>query len=62
MIVEMYKTAVYFDTHHNYPSCDEVAKTVSVRRESCANKLCSVCITVAVDGIKLPLFVILKDL
>ena len=37
-----------------------VAKTVSVRCGSTANEICTVCVTVAADGSKLPLFVIFK--
>ena len=36
------------------------AKTVSVRRGSTANERRTVCVTVAADGSKLPLFVIFK--
>ena len=58
--VNMDETAVYFDTHHNYTISEKGAKTVSVPRGSSVNKRCIVCIAVAADGTKLPLFVIFK--
>ncbi len=60
MFVNMDETAVYFDAHHCSTIHERGAKTVSVRRGSSENKRCTVCITVAADGRKLPLFVIFK--
>ena len=60
LFVNMDETAVYFDTHHNYTVNEKGAKTVSVRHGCSNNKRCTVCITVAADGTKLPLFVIFK--
>ena len=59
LFVHMDETAVYFDTNRNYTVNENGAKTVLVRHRF-SNKCCTVCITVAADGTKLPLFVILK--
>ena len=58
--VNIDETAVYFDSSHYYTVNERVAKTVSMRRGSTANKICTVCVTVAADGSKLHLFVILN--
>ncbi len=60
LLVNMDETAIYFDTHHSYTVNERCAKTESVRRGTSANKRCTVCITVAADSNKLPLFVIFK--
>ena len=56
----MDETAVYFDMHYNYSVDRRGAKTESVRRGSSDCKLCTVCVTIAADGIKLPLLLIFK--
>ncbi len=60
LFVNMDEIAVYFDTHHNYTINEKGAKTVSVRHGCSNNKRCTVWITVAANGTKLPLFVIFK--
>ena len=61
-LVNMDETAVNFDSNHNCTINKKEAKTVSVQRGSTANKRCTVCVTVAADGNKLPLFVIFKGI
>ena len=60
LFVNMDETAIYFDTPHNTAVNVIGAKTVSVRRGSSSTQRCMLCITVAADGAKLPLFVIFK--
>ena len=56
----MLETAVYFGINHNCTVNQRGAKTVFVHRDSTAYKRCIVCVTVAADGKKLPLFDIFK--
>ena len=60
LFVNMDETAIYFDTPHHTTVNVRGAKTVSVRRGSSSTQRCTLCITVAADGAKLPLFVIFK--
>ena len=54
------ETAVCFDSNHNYTVNERGSKTVSVRQSSTVDKICTVCVTVAAERRKLPLFVIFK--
>ncbi len=56
LFVNIDETAVYFDTHHDHTINEKKAKTISVRHECSNNNSCTVCITVAADGTKLPFF------
>ena len=60
MFVNIDETVVYFDTDYNYTVSKRGAKTVSVQHGNSNKKQCTVCITVAADGIKPTLFVIFK--
>ena len=60
LFVNMGETAIYFDTHSNCTVSEKGMRTVSIRRGCSVSKKCTVCIAVAADGTKLPLFVIFK--
>ena len=62
LFVNMDETAIYFDTPHHTIVNVRGVKTVSVRRGSSIIQRCTLCITVAADGAKLPLFFIFKSL
>ena len=61
MFINMDETAVYFDTGNNYTVNKRGSEAVSIRQGNSDNKRCTVCVTVAADGIKLFLFIIFKD-